>query len=271
MKKIVLAFDGSNFSKGSFEFVRRLNELQPVLVTGVFIPQVDYSNLWSYSTAATGAGGLYVPLVEKEETESVESNIKQFERLCQSNGIKYRVHTNFFDFALPELKKETRFADVLILSSELFYNDQFEYLQDVLHIAECPVLVVPEYYNFPTNNVLAYDGSSESVFAIKQFAYIFPELAKNETLLVYAEDNKETRLPAMDNVIELATQHYENLDFYKLNIDPKKYFKAWLEDKQNILLVSGSFGRSGISHLFKKSFVYDILREHKYPVFVAHK
>lgn len=41
MKKILLAFDSSNFSKGAFEFVLRLNDIQPVLATGVFIPKVS--------------------------------------------------------------------------------------------------------------------------------------------------------------------------------------------------------------------------------------
>jgi hypothetical protein len=271
MKKILLTFDGCNFSKGSFEFVRRLNELSPVLVTGIFIPQVDYSNLWSYSSASTGTGGITVPLSEEEETAAIDKNISYFEKLCQSNGINYRVHKNLFDFALPELKNETRFADILIISSEMFYNDQFDYVQDVLQASECPVLVVPEKYNFPDNNILAYDGSNDSVFAIKQFAYIFPELAKNPTLLVHAEDNKEERLPAMNYMIELATQHFKILDFHKLKIDPKKNFKTWLEEKQNILLVSGSFGRSGISQLFRRSFVYDIIQEQKFPVFISHR
>ena len=37
MKKILLAFDVTDFSEGIFEFARaRLNELHPVLLTGVF-------------------------------------------------------------------------------------------------------------------------------------------------------------------------------------------------------------------------------------------
>ena len=48
MKTIILAFDGVHFSEGAFEFARRLNESQPVLLTGVFLPQAELSNLWSY-------------------------------------------------------------------------------------------------------------------------------------------------------------------------------------------------------------------------------
>src|SRR6476660_327655 len=101
MKKILLAFDGTNFSEGAFEFVRRLNELQPVLVTAAFMPQVDYANLWSYSVGV--AGGMVIPLVEDEDTTLVQKNIKHFEELCQLNNIKFRVHKNFYGFAMAEL------------------------------------------------------------------------------------------------------------------------------------------------------------------------
>ena len=121
MKKILLAFDGSNFSEGAFEFARRLNDMEPVLVTGVFMPQVDYANLWSYAAAANAGTGLaYIPLIEEDDADIVKKNIEHFEELCQKNGIAYRVHKDFYSFALPELKKESRFADVIILSGELF-------------------------------------------------------------------------------------------------------------------------------------------------------
>lgn len=275
MKKILLAFDGSNFSEGAFEFVRRLNDIEPVLVTGVFMPQVDYANLWSYASAA-GAGAGYVPLIEEEDSEVLHQNIAHFEDLCQKNGVAYRVHKDFYSFALPELKKESRFSDVIILSGELFYkgvldNNQFDYLRDAVHSAESPVLIVPEHYQFPTNTILSYDGSEDSVYAIKQFAYIFPEFVKNPTLLVYAEGEEGRDFPSKQDIVELATQHFKDLTFYKLEADPKKYFNTWINQRVGSILVSGSFARSAFSQMFKKSFVSQIIKEHKIPLFIAHK
>lgn len=274
MKKILLAFDGSNFSEGAFEFARKLNDIDPLLVTGVFMPQVDYANLWSYASATAGAG--YIPLIEEESSDDVQNNINHFEELCQKNGVAYRVHKNFYSFALPELKKESRFADITVLSGELFYkgvieNNQFDYLRDALHAAESPVIIVPEQYQFPENNILAYDGSPESVYAIKQFAYIFPELTNNPTLLVYADNEEDADFPSKQHIIELATQHYKNLSFHKLEVVSKKYFSKWIQERNGCILVSGSFSRSLFSQIFRKSFVADIIRDHKVPVFIAHK
>jgi nucleotide-binding universal stress UspA family protein len=275
MKKIIMAVDGTNFSEGAFEFVRQLNEKASLLLTGVFVPQMDYANLWSYAAASSG-GAAFIPLVEEEESDEVIAHIQKFESLCQKHGITYRVHKDFYDFALPELKRESRFADVMILSGELFYRqiigaNQMEYMRHVLHNSECPVLLVPEKFQFPDNNTLAYDGSEESVFAIKQFAYIFPELASNPTLLVYADEDSEKELPSKDLIIELATQHYPLLTLEKSEINPKKYFAAWVEDKKSSILVSGSFSRSVFSETIRKSFVVDVIRDHQLPLFIAHK
>jgi hypothetical protein len=145
-----------------------------------------------------------------------------------------------------------------------------DYLMNAVHKAECPVLLVPEYFMFPQSNILAYDGSDSSIFAIKQFYYTFPELCDNATLLVYCEEKGEV-IPEKENMYELASQHFSNLQILKLDGDPKKSFNKWILEKKNSILVSGAFGRSTLSQTFRKSFVSEIVKEHQLPVFIAHK
>ena len=118
--------------------------------------------------------------------------------------------------------------------------------------------------------MLAYDGSNNSVFSIKQFYYLFPESRNTKTLLVYAKDD-DTDIPGKKQLEELLGGHFTDLTLLKINAAPQKYLRTWLEDQQSALLVCGSYGRSGFSKLFKKSFVRDIIAEHKIPVFIAHK
>jgi len=274
MKKILLAFDGVQFSTGAFEFARQLNNLQPVYLTGVFIPQLSYANLWNYTDGMTGP--TYIPILEKEQPDTLEKNIKMFENLCKENSIQYKVHKDYFDFALPELKKETRFADLLIISSETFYNNfgkgsPNDYMKEALHHSECPVIIVPEKFQFPKVNILAYDGSESSVYAIKQFAYLFPELCKHETLLVYSSAKEDHDLPEKQQIEELTKQYFLDASLLKLDFDPKKNFGRWINENSSAILVSGSFGRSMFSEMFKRSFVSDVIAEHRLPVFIAHK
>jgi hypothetical protein len=273
MKKIILAFDGKHFSEGSFEFARRLNELQQILLTGVFLPQAELADFWGY---ARGVAGPFFPLIESNETDLVEQNVDRFEKLCSMNSIEYRVHKDFFDFAMPELKRESRYADLLILGSEIFYenkgtNSPNDYLREALHNVECPVLLVPEGFDFPENIILTYDGSKDSIFAIKQFAYLFPELKSKPTLLVYANDDAEKGFPEKIEIEELAARHFSNLTLFKLDVNPTKYFSTWILEKKSAIVVSGSYGRSDFSQLFKKSFINDVIGDHRLPVFIAHK
>ena len=274
MKKILLAFGGPRFSEGIFQFAKWLNEKQPVLLIGVFLPEVVYSNIYAFGSGLPAAD--FVPFVGQEDNQLIEKNMNHFTDLCERNGISYRVHKDYDNLALSELKKETRFADLLIISSEKFYttyglNDLNPSLTEALHTSECPIVVVPETFYFPERNILAYDGSESSVFAIKQFAYLFPELAQNETLLVYAKENTDPGLPDESYIEELATQHFKNLNLLKLHLNPRKFFNTWLSERQNVILVGGSFGRSPASELFQKSFVAKVIAEQKLPVFIAHQ
>jgi len=273
MKKVIIAFDGSHFSEAAFEFARRLNEIQPLLLTGVFLPQAELYNLWSY---ADGIGGLYVPLTESHQSTLVKQSIGIFTKRCQSNGIDFRVHEDIVDFAIPELKRESRYADLLIIGSEKFYENAGsyspnQYLKYALHDVQCPVLLIPEKFEFPENIILAFDGSADSVFAIKQFAYLLPELANKETYLLYVSEDPDEDFPDKIQVEELAARHFKKLTLWKLEVNPKKYLRKWLLEKESSLLVSGSYGRSGLSQLFSKSFMKDIITDHRLPVFIAHK
>lgn len=274
MKKILLAFDGVHFSEGAFEFARKMNEISPILLTGIFLPQLDYSGLWSVSAA--GAAGMVIPMMEEEDAIAVEKNMDRFKSLCQFANIDYRIHRDFTDFALPALKKESRFADLVILGSESFYqnigiNEPNSYLKDAIHNAECAVLIVPEKFDFPEKNILTYDGGESSVYAIKQFAYLFPEFADNKTVLLYARADEETSFPEEQNIEELAGRHFNDLTLFKLGLDPKKYFALWSGEKKGSILVSGAYSRSAFSMMFKKSFVSDVIRDHKLPVFIANR
>lgn len=273
MKKILVAFDGTNFSEGAFEFARQMNQQSPVMVTGIFLPQVDYSNLWSYAEGV--AHTTFTPLVEEQTINIIQKNISRFESLCRKNGIEYQVHKDFLDLAMSAVKKETRFADLLIIGSESFYeslgiNEPNESLKDALHRSECPILIVPEKFDCPETNILAYNGSRGCVYAMKQFAYLFPEFSGNETLLVYAKEEDEADFPDESYIEEFAGRHFANLTLMKLQLDPKKYFHTWIEDCKAAIVVTGAFGRSGLSQSLKKSFITDVIRDHKMPVFVAH-
>lgn len=274
MKKIIIAFDGASYSPGAFELGMRLNELEPVLLTGVFLPQLDLPDLAEFSYANMGAG--YVPMLEAYSREAVEKTVDQFENDCIRNGIEYRVHRESLDFSMAALQKETRYADLLILGNESFYanlgtDKPNDYLLETLHNAECPVLITPEKFRFPESIVLTFDGSEDSVYAIKQFAALLPHLCSLKTILLYGTDSKNPQLPDADYIKELSARHFPDLTIELLEADPARYFDTWIHDIKAPLLVCGAYGRSRLSLYFSKSFVADVIRDHAVPIFITHR
>lgn len=273
MKKVIVVFESTRFASSSVNFALSLNSLQPVMLTGVFLPQTNLATIWSYSGGG-GRGNSFVPLMEEVDAEVVQRNIETFTSLCNQNNIEFKVHKDVMDLAMPQLKRETRFADVLIIESETFYHNvepdaRSTYLYEAISQSECPIIAVPEKAGMPASLVLAYDGSRSSVYAIKQFAYLFPEMTSLPALLVYVDGGGDD-FPDEENIEELAARHYSNLTFLKLDMDPKKYFPTWLSEKKGAMLVAGAFGRSMWSRLVKPGFVSDIISEHLVPVFIAH-
>lgn len=197
-----------------------------------------------------------------------------FEAFCKEHHVRYKVHHDIQNKVAKGLQRETRYADLLVLSSTHFFENlgeqiQEEYLADTLHKTECPVVLLPGAYTRPNSVILAYDGSASSLHAIKQFIYLFPQFAELDVLVMYAGDDKGD-LPSLSLIKEYAAQHFTRLSYYKLNADPKKHFDAWLENKGATMVVSGAYGRSAFSEFFRRNFLKDVVRAQLTPLFIAH-
>ncbi len=275
MKKIVIALDGNNFPYGAFEFAKYINQENEVLLAGIFLSPVDYSKLLLYSgaeAAATMPGWIF----KDDDDQLVLKNIALFTEACTKEGIRFRIHKENNDMAIASLVEETRFADILLVSSELFYKNISElqpnvYLEEVLKKTECPVLLLPEGFTPPGQNVIAYDGSESAVFAMKQFAYLFPQLAAQETVLLSVHAREKSELEEYSLVTELAAGHYPNLRIEMATMADRHDFTTWLADQPLSYVIMGAYSRSMVSSFFKKSFAAGVIKEVKLPVFIAHK
>ena len=276
MKKVIIALDGEHFPKGAFEFAKFINTQNEILLAGVFLSPVDYSRLMAYT--GTGEGMAIMPewLVKNDDEEIINKNIHLFEEACITDGLHYRVHKDNDLMALSTLVEETRFADILLVSSELFFKNietrqpNF-YLEEVLKRSECPVMLIPENFTIPEQVVLSYDSGESATFAIKQFAYLFPELGKKETVLVSMSEGIAEDLPEYAMITELLTHHYPDLRIENLPGKGRQQFVDWLSTQPDSFVVMGAFSRSALSTLFKKSFATNVIHDIKMPLFISHK
>lgn len=251
MKQILIIGAGHRLPMGPFAFLRAIRESERVHVKGLFFRPVDYPAM-----AAAGASNNIVPLMELEDNEKEVIDDSEWDK-------------NLFI-------KESRYADLILISGQHFYGETDkgqpnEYLWEALQKAECPVLVVPENFKTIEHLFMAYDGSRESIYAIKQFCNLFPALIDLPTEILYIHEDAGDTIPDLDNLQQFTRLKFDSMSFSKLRFNASEYFSTWISGKKNVLLVSGSFGRSTLSYIGKRSFAEDVIRDHQLPVFIAHR
>jgi hypothetical protein len=272
MQQILIVGAGHQFPQGPFAFLKTMTEYERVHARGLFFRPVDYSAL-----AAAGASNNITPFLELEDNEKevIANHKAQFARQCQQYHLPYSLHDNDGEWNKNLLIKESRFADLILISGEAFYaetdnHQPNQYLRQALHNAECPVLVIPENFTGIQHLFMAYDGSHESIHAIKQFCYLFPDLIDLPTEIVYIHEDAGHAIPDLESLQQFTRLKFDCMNFSKLQFNAAEHFSAWIGGKKNVLLVTGSFGRSTLSYISKRSFAQDIIRAHQLPVFIAH-
>lgn len=274
MNKIILLSEREELAKGALKFASMLNRQQAIALTGVFLPRETYNDILFYYSL----GPVRPVPYSFDETLVLQADqaINDFRDICRQESIEHEIHRTGYEDLKADLKKETRFADLMLITKTSSFNsyDEMinnEYVKDSMHFSECPVIVVPEHFDTVSNVILAYDGSASSVYAIRQFAVLMPGLAHLDTLLVYIDPDESKEIPDRKYIEDLISRHFSKIKILKVEINPKKYFTTWLADRPDTMLVTGAYGHTGLSEMFHKSFVGDVLKENNVPVFIAHR
>ena len=274
MKQVLFIGAGQEFPKGPFNLLRTMQQNERIHARALFFKPVDYSSL---SAVAANSGAGLGPILELEEKEKDTIHLHKtlFASQCRDQYISYTINDNEQAWDKDLLVKESRFADLILISGELFYADAEgqqpnQYLREALHAAECPVLIVPESFTKVEHLFMAYDGSKESIFAIKEFCHLFPQLCDLPAEIVYISEESGNAIPDIDKLRQFTRLKFDSMNFAKLHFKAAEYFATWISERQHVLLVSGSFGRAPFSYLIKRSFVDNIIRDHQLPLFIAH-
>jgi hypothetical protein len=272
MKQLIFISAGKAFPQGAFAFLQFLRQQESFHVKGLFFSPIDYYGMATASHLHSSAP--YMRTKDKER-QTVADHKALFARRCEQENIHFQVHANDDPWSKELAAKESRFADLVIASAEVFYaeidaREPNLFLHEALREAECPIMLLPENFSAFEQLYFAYDGSRESLHAMKQFSYLFPQYSSLSSEVLYIKDEASENLPDPDLLKEYAGMHYDNIGFSKLHFKPADFFAGWIADKQKVLLISGSFGRSSLSYMAKRSFAEKVIREHKHPIFIAH-
>jgi len=278
MEKILLAIDSSNMNMNALEFACYLAKLTKSKITAVFLenlvfgekPVMKQIHGMAYTETIVESDLPDYP----EKQKRIQDNIRFFKQACENRGARWNIHR---DKGVPteDLIKESRYADLLVVSAETSFAKKFEriptkFVKNILENAECPVVISPESFDAADEIVFAFDGSRSSMIALRQFTYLFPEYRNKKATVLEVSESGSTKVEEKDKVTEWLNAHYTNTEFVILPGEAKDEIFSYLLNKKNIFLVMGSYGRSMLSNLFKPSSAKRVMRVLSLPVFIAH-
>ena len=274
MEKILLAIDAGAPCKKALDFACYLARLTKSKLTGVFLDNLASAEIPLAITEKVMAGAYDEKDAYSIARKMIETNIEAFRQECINQEVNCTVHR---DHGVPadDIITESRFADVLVVDAETSFKKQFEgppsvFVQDVLKRAECPVIIAPALFEFAEEIFFAYNGSASSVFAIKQFTYLFPQLANRKVTILQASETGRWEDSQKHRFNEWLKGHYSNLHFEALYGKGDSAFFDYLLKKENIILVMGAYGRTALSQFFKTSTADMLIKTITQPIFIAH-
>jgi hypothetical protein len=276
MEKILLALDAQNINTQTIDFACYLAKLTNSRLTGVFLEDLlsepAFEAFREVPQFQDTSG--FIPNAAASKEQVTNSNIQLFRRSCDCRGVPANIHRDR-GIPLDEVIEESRFADLIVVDSETSFTRKKgpvpgKFVKDVLQEAECPVIIAPYSFHSIDEIIFAYNGSNSSVFAIKQFTYLFPQWRQKKITIINVKDNDDSAIEEQYKMKEWLRQHYSDVELKILKGDPADALFGYLLDKKNTMVVIGAYGRSMLSRFFKPSHAHLIVKTVNLPIFIAH-
>ena len=279
MKKILYVTDVVKLDPSSLDFACYLCELSHSKLTGIFLENLVSESRPARMLRETAIeGGIHVQTenVEELKEKCLADNIQLFKDSCERRGVTGIVHRDR-GVPLDDVIIESRYADVILINASTSFSATKEdvptrFVTDVLADAECPVVILPESFEGLNKIVFTYDGRASSVFAIKQFTYLFPELKEHAAVVITIMEERNKPSPEERYKLkEWLHDHYRDVDFIIIDGNVKTGLLDSLLLRTKDFIVMGAYGRNAFSTLFTPSHAAPILKLVAQPVFIAHQ
>ena len=212
--------------------------------------------------------------VYADKINCIDQNIEYFKAGCINREVNYQLHRNR-GVPFNELVEESRFADLMVLDAEISFKKDYEgmpstFAKDVLKNSYCPVIIAPDNFDAIDEIVFTYDGSHSSLFAIKQFTYLFPQLYNKKVSILQMSEKGEWHNPDKLKLKEWLKEHYTDLHFESIRGSNDIDLFEHLFQRKNMFLVMGAYSRNTLSQFFKRSHADILIKTMMQPIFIAH-
>lgn len=251
----------------SLEFAALLFGEKEMKLSGYF---VDEQHSKSYQQQTT------TELTAAVATHPASGAIRNFLEMCKQYCLDCEVAL-VPAHRVDEIMKQSRYADLLLIDPSMNYGGETEqapssFVRQILSRAECPVVLAPDEISKIDEVVFCYDGSASSIYAIKQFTYLFAWFRTTKIVLLQVNGSAQAIVAGPDTgMVAWLNDHYDDIDFQILRGRASDSLFKYLLRKKNHFVVMGAYGRSLLSQFFKHSAANIIIRTIDIPLFITHK
>ena len=275
MEKLLLVINAHQPNLTSIDFACQVASLTGSTLTGLFIENIFFG----YVPESLNSPSYFQQIKAREDETTVVADTGHAIRLFVDQCAKKKIRLEtYIDKGEPVQKivYESRFADLLIIDPDLdFYRQSAQLpsrlVKEVLAKAECPVMLAPDRYESVEEIVFCYNGSASSVFAIKQFTYLLPQLHGKKVVLLEVNDSGNREFNEDHRkMVSWLRNHYLAVVYDKLEGTEKDKLFTYLLLKTHRWVVMGAYGRSTLSTFFKRSSADILIRTVDLPLFITH-
>ena len=276
MEKLRFISDAVALNKQCLDFACYLGNLTRSKVTGVFLEnqELELRSGESLREIAVCAPVPGTPLDVQKQLYRDE-NISLFKNICTTGGVTYEIHTNT-GMPAAEVIKESRYADLLVMDATTSFSWKPEniptaFAREVLEKSECPVVIAPTEFDGIDEIVFAYNGSKSSMFAIKQFAHLFPLLRQKKVTVLGITEAARPVKGYNDLFDEWLHIHYDQVEMMMIEDDNVRgALMEYLFGREKVFIVMGAYGRGLLSTIILPNPAAPIIDLINQPVFIAH-
>jgi nucleotide-binding universal stress UspA family protein len=282
MNKILAVFDGLKLSQSTADYAIFMAKQFNAHIVAVFLQDIAYRSepigvdiWWPYYTE-TDMDRLKT--IEQKDVKTRAASVVKLTTLFERNGVHFTIHQNKY-LAFTALLNESHFADLIVIEETAAFSNYDKkipsrFVKDLLHDADCPVMLLPKKFRLPEKIVFAYDGSPSSVYAIRQFSYIFPQLNSLAAEIIYITlEKNSTHLPETHLIHELLKRKYPEVkqQVIRQDGDGQALLSYLAKETASCIVVMGAYKRSALSMLLHRSEADILIKELELPLFIAHR
>lgn len=275
IKSILLAFDGSAYSRSVYDCGEWLASKLKARMTGVHV--VDVVQLEGpFLHDLSGSLGIepYLDfstkvkeLLEQRGTDVLE------DFKAESVQDRLDVTATLLSGIVPnEICKKAELYDVLIVGRKGM-NAEYEkgllgsVTESIIRKSPIPVIVVPEKFEPPVSAVLAYDGSTSATATLKSAASMAKELKLNLSVVCADSDPKscETHLKDAE---EYLSNHGVKATFTRVDKDSPRDLAEHIRQECNDFVFMGATHHSAVLEMVLGSTTEHVMRSIEVPFFI---